>query len=58
MLPYIEDDSGEENGEESLPENVHHILIMLVLTHIFMSRGSVTDGNVFFPKLVSYFNLY
>lgn len=41
-LPYIE--ALNENEKDSVPEDVDKILILLVLTHIFMSNNSVTEG--------------
>lgn len=37
----------EDEAEELIvPSNVHNILIMLVLTHVFMSKGVASDGKL------------
>lgn len=39
-LPEIEQDDSEMEH----PEDVHRILILLILSHIFMSNNSVSEG--------------
>lgn len=44
-LPDVDLDSDESSDEE--PEDVNKILILLILTHIFMSNGRVSEGKPF-----------
>lgn len=43
-LQYVDVDL-EDSGEASIPADIHKVLIMLILTHIFMSSGPVSDGK-------------
>lgn len=43
-LPYVKIDSDDEGNGDALPKNIYKVLIMLVLTHVFMSNDSVTEG--------------
>lgn len=45
-LPYVDSDSDSGDGENTIPSDVNKVLIMLVLTHIFMSMGSATEGKL------------
>lgn len=44
-LPYCDLDSDDETDSEEGPQDVNKVLILLILTHIFMSNGSVNESN-------------
>ncbi|KAJ8984457.1 hypothetical protein NQ317_012523 [Molorchus minor] len=46
ILPYIYDPT-EKNNEEEIPKDVHKILLLLILSHIFMSNNSVSEVSLY-----------
>ncbi|KAG5897045.1 hypothetical protein JTB14_021765 [Gonioctena quinquepunctata] len=45
-LAYVRD-PGEQISVEEYPEDVHKVLLMLVLSHLFMSNNSVTEVSLY-----------
>lgn len=43
-LPQINAPKDSEDNEE-IPDDANKILLLLILSHIFMSTESVTEGN-------------
>lgn len=53
-LSYIED-SLQQRDAENCPDDVHKILLLLILSHIFMSNNIVSEGLFF---IISTFLFY
>lgn len=43
-LPYINDPIQQKEDSENYPEDVNRILLLLILSHIFMSNNAVGEG--------------
>lgn len=46
-LPYIRDPIQQEVDLEGCPEDVNRILLLLILSHIFMSNKVVSEGLLY-----------
>lgn len=58
-LPYIEGSIEQNTGpENNYPEDVHNILLLLILSHIFMSNNIVSEGLFFFNFITFIFSMY
>lgn len=45
ILPHINDPTDDS---QDVPEDVNSILLLLILSHIFMSNNLVSDGKFYF----------
>lgn len=46
-LPHISDPvQQKEDSDNPYPEDVHRILLLLILSHIFMSNNTVSEGLI------------
>ncbi|KAL3273962.1 hypothetical protein HHI36_015384 [Cryptolaemus montrouzieri] len=45
-LPYVEEDLEKDEGDD-LPEDRRKILLMLVLVHLYMTTGIVTQASLY-----------
>lgn len=56
-LPDINDPIKQNMDSENYPEDVNRILLLLILSHIFMSNNAVGEGLLFAVFFITYTTL-